>query len=294
MKSFKFLGAMALLTGAMLVATGCNNEKKNEPASPFPTAEELRGTWQFTGNIPAEIQSLLTLLQTDVDKVMIYLDGNGNAQAGTTLYNFLTSYSYSEKDGSFKATLEFDPTTFPIQAEPIVVDAILRNTSVAKQIACTYEGKLLSATVNLKKISDDNLFDQENKPEPQDPEDPEDPENLETHIPTGVEIRGSWYIEGDDVPSLLADFEDLIAEIREGGQIIVSNDQMEFEGSYEYQEENGWMTVEFPKEGSNTPWYVSFSVKMYDFSGELVCTGKDGDQEFEFYLIPVIEEDDEE
>ena len=86
----------------------------------------------------------------------------------------------------------------------------------------------------------------------------------------------------------------MIAEINEGGRIILYNPDFEIEGSYEYQEENGWMTVEFPKEGSNTPWYVSFSVKMYDFSGELVCTGEYGNQEFEFYLVPVIEEDDEE
>lgn len=52
MKTFKLLGVMALLVCAMIIVTGCNNNKdKSEPDSIYPSAESLIGTWKMITDI---------------------------------------------------------------------------------------------------------------------------------------------------------------------------------------------------------------------------------------------------
>ena len=238
MKSFKFLGALALLTGAMLVATSCN-KKDNEPTSgQIPTLNEILGSWQFD-DVPEGLDLLIPGLDITVEDVVIYLSERGQFVIGTPTSGVNATYSYSPADGKLSITMK--EQTLEI---PLVI--VLTKGPGADQITATLP---TGDSTTLTKICDGNFFAGDCQGD--DPQ-PEDDEKTGT-IPSAEEMPGTWHF--DIVPEHFAfDFLDGVAaedlhlwlanpkkedNISTVGSMQVNNSN----GIYDYEEETGKLSI---------------------------------------------------
>lgn len=267
MKSFKFLGALALLTGAMLVATSCN-KKDNEPTSgEFPTLNEILGSWVFD-EIPEGWEGIPGV-DLDVEDVYVCLDERGSIYMGT-LQNFITGqYSYSAADGTLTITVSQQQTDIPASV------ATLTKGPGADQLTISIP---LVGSTTITKVCDKNYLFGECKDEPVDPVGPELPE--EGSIPAALDLVGTWEITAaaEDfffpfMPGstpvgmfiwLSSEEQDLIA-------MVGTMDRYEENFQYEYDEATGLLKLNYvrPTDGAE---YEFEGTLAYDDQGNVVCS----------------------
>ena len=264
MKSFKFLGAMALLTGAMLVATSCN-KKDNEPTSgQFPTLNEILGSWIFD-EIPEGWQGIPGV-DLDVEDVYVCLEERGGIYMGA-LQNYITGqYSYSAADGTLTITVRQLPVDVPTSV------ATLTKGPGADQLTISVP---LAGSTTITKVCDKNYLLGECKDEPVDPELPE-----EGAIPAALDLVGTWEITdaAEDfffpfMPGstpvgmfiwLSSEEQDLIATV---GTMEVNDGNFQ----YEYDENTGLLELTYvnPTDGAEFEFEGTLA---YDDQGNVVCS----------------------
>lgn len=267
MKSFKFLGALALLTGAMLVATSCN-KKDNEPTSgEFPTLNEILGSWVFD-EIPEGWEGFPGV-DLDVEDVYVCLDERGNIYMGA-LQNYITGqYSYSAADGTLTITVSQQTMDIPNSV------ATLTKGPGADQLTISVP---LAGSTTITKVCDKNYLFGECKDEPVDPVDPELPE--EGSIPAALDLVGTWEIT--------AAAEDFFFPFMPGSTpvgmfIWLSSEEQDFIAmvgtmeiyeqnfQYEYDEATGLLKLNYvsPTDGAE---YEFEGTLAYDDQGNVVCS----------------------
>lgn len=269
MKSFKFLGALALLTGAMLVATSCN-KKDNEPTSgEFPTLNEILGSWVFD-EIPEGWEGIPGV-DLAVEEVYVCLDERGTIYMGT-LETFMTGrYSYSAADGTLTINLSQQQMEIPTSV------ATLTKGPGADQLTISIP---LAGSTTLTKVCDKNYLLGECKDEPVDPVGPVDPELPEEgSIPAAIDLVGTWEITAaaeDLFPFmpgstpvgmfiwLSSEEEDLIA-------MVGTMDRYEENFQYQYDEATGLLKLNYvrPTDGAQ---YEFEGTLAYDDQGNVVCS----------------------
>ena len=270
MKSFKFLGALALLTGAMLVATSCN-KKDNEPTSgQFPTLNEILGSWIFD-DIPEGWEGFPGV-DLDVEDVYVCLDERGSIYMGA-LQNYITGqYSYSAADGTLTITVRQLPVDVPTSV------ATLTKGPGADQLTISVP---LAGSTTVTKVCDKNYLLGQCKDEPVDPDDPVDPELPEEgSIPAAIDLVGTWeitaaaedfffpFMPGSNPVGMFiwlsSEEEDLIA-------MVGTMDRYEENFQYQYDEATGLLELSYvnPTDGAE---YEFEGTLAYDDQGNVVCS----------------------
>ena len=232
MKSFKFLGALALLTGAMLVATSCN-KKDNEPSSgEFPTMTEIIGSWRFD-EIPEGLDLLIPGLDVTIEQLIAYI-GERAILFSTPTSELSFTYSYAPAEGKLTIKVRGEKLDIP------VIIVLTKGPGADQMTASLPTG----GSTTLTKICDGNFFAGDCQGD--DPQ-PEDDEKTGT-IPSAEEIAGTWHF--DIVPEHFAfDFLDGVAaedlylwlskEEEDNISTVGSMENNNSNGQYEYDEETG-------------------------------------------------------
>lgn len=270
MKSFKFLGALALLTGAMLVATSCN-KKDNEPTSgEFPTLNEILGSWIFD-EIPEGWEGIPGV-DLAVEDVYVCLDERGSIYMGT-LQTFISGrYSYSAADGTLTINLSQQQMEIPTSV------ATLTKGPGADQLTISI---LLAGSTTITKVCDKNYLLGECKDEPVDPVGPVDPELPEEgSIPAAIDLVGTWEITAaaedfffpfmpGSTPEgmfiwLSSEEQDLIA-------MVGTMDRYEENFQYQYDEATGLFKLTYVSLSSGDEYEFEGTL-AYDDQGNVVCS----------------------
>ena len=262
MKSFKFLGALALLTGAMLVATSCN-KKDNEPTSgQFPTLNEILGSWIFD-EIPEGWEGFPGV-DLAVEDVYVFLGEHGEIYMGA-LQNYIRGeYSYSAADGQLTITVKQLPMDIPNSV------ATLTKGPGADQLTISIP---LAGSTTVTKVCDKNYLLGECKDEPVDPEDPEQPE-AGSH-PTALDLQGTWHFisvpQNFSLPFPGVDPTNLLIWFGNATKATLGTVETSVDLDYTYNEENGQIQFIYhiPTDGSN---YELEGTLAYNENGDLVCT----------------------
>lgn len=266
MKSFKFLGALALLTGAMLVATSCN-KKDNEPTSgEFPTLNEILGSWVFD-EIPEGWEGIPGV-DLDVEDVYVCLDERAIYMG--TLETFITGqYSYSAANGTLTINVSQQQTEIPSSV------ATLTKGPGADQLTISIP---LAGSTTITKVCDKNYLLGECKDDPVDPVDPELP--LEGSIPAAIDLVGTWEItaaaEDFFFPFMpgsnpVGMFIWLSSEEQDFIAMVGTMDRYEENFQYEYDEATGLLELSYvrPTDGAEFEFEGTLA---YDDQGNVVCS----------------------